>query len=64
MHVWLSKMSEITIVNEGRKTYYVYGSGLMAVPYHRINEIPRLKAEFHASEVNFALTAARARKIA
>ena len=46
------------------RTYYVYGSGLMAVPFSRVNDIPRLKSEFHASEVSWARTAARLRKIA
>jgi hypothetical protein len=45
-------------------TSYVYGSGLMAVPYSRINDIPRLKSEFHASEVSWAMAAARTRKLA
>lgn len=46
------------------RTYYVPGSGLMAVPYHRINDILRLKSEFHASEVSWAMMVARTRKIA
>lgn len=46
------------------KSYYVYGSGLMAVPFSRVNDIPRLKAEFHANEVSWAMTAARTRKLA
>lgn len=44
--------------------YYVFGSGLMAVPSGRLNEIPRMKAEFHAEEVKLAMTAARTRKVA
>lgn len=50
-------------IEEG-KTYFVYGSGLMAVPYWRLNEIPKLKNEFHANEANVAMMAALARKIA
>jgi hypothetical protein len=46
------------------KTYFVYGSGLMAVPFSRVNDVPRLKSEFHASEVSWALMAARTRKLA
>ena len=37
-----------------RKTYYVYGSGLFAVPGTRINEIPRLRSEYHSKEANIA----------
>ena len=50
-------------IDEG-KTYFVYGSGLMAVPYHRLNDIPRMKAQFHADEVAWAMNAARTRKLA
>ncbi len=46
------------------KTYFVYGSGLMAVPYGRVNEIPKLRNEFHMNEVSMAFMAARARMIA
>ncbi len=49
---------------EEGKTYFVYGSGLMAVPYWKLNEIPKLKAEFHEKEVSKAVMAARARKLA
>ena len=64
MGVWLAKVSETSHKTEERKTYFVYGSGLIAVPYHRMNEIPRLKAQFHSDEVSWAMTAARTRKIA
>jgi hypothetical protein len=46
------------------RTYYVYGSGLMAVPFSRMNDVSRLKAEFHSSEVSWAMMAARTRKLA
>lgn len=49
---------------ETGRTYFVYGSGLMAVPYGRLNEIPKLRSEFHANEVSMAMMAARARKLA
>jgi hypothetical protein len=51
-------------VTEVGKAYLVYGSGLMAVPYGRLNEIPKMKTEFHASEVSWAMMAARTRKLA
>ena len=57
-------MSETSEFKGVGKTYYVYGSGLMAVPFSRVNDIPRLKSEFHASEVSWAMSAARTRKIA
>ncbi len=56
-------MNNICQQTEG-KTYFVYGSGLVAVPYGRLNEIPKLRNEFHANEVSMAVMAARARKIA
>ena len=45
-------------------TYYVFGSGLMPVPLARMNEVPRLKLEFHAVEAARALFLARARRTA
>ena len=45
-------------------TYYVFGSGLMPVPVARMNEVPRLKLEFHAVEAARALFLARARRTA
>jgi hypothetical protein len=45
-------------------TFYVYGSGLMPVPYCSLNEVPRLKSEFHASEAKQAMMLAFARKLA
>ena len=64
MGVWLVRMSEKSHKTEEGKTYFVYGSGLMAVPYNRMNEIPKMKARFHADEVSWAMAAARTRKIA
>jgi len=46
----------------GRKTYYVYGSGLIPVPWMRTNEISRLIAEFHAEEAKRAMMLALVRK--
>ena len=57
-------MSETHKATERGRSYYVYGSGLMAVPYHRLNDIPRLKSEFHAAEVSWAIMAAQTRKVA
>jgi hypothetical protein len=45
-------------------TFYVYGSGLMPVPYHGLNEVPRLKSEFHEGEAKRAMMVAFARKLA
>jgi len=45
-------------------TFYVYGSGLMPIPYHSLNEVPRLKSEFHANEAKQAMMMAFARKLA
>jgi hypothetical protein len=44
-----------------KKTYYVYGSGLFAVPGSRINEIPRLRSEHHAAEAKRAWAFAQGR---
>jgi hypothetical protein len=44
-----------------RKTYYVYGSGLFAVPSSRINEIPRLRSEYHSAEAKVAWALVRSR---
>ncbi len=47
---------------KGRTTYYVHGSGLIAVPSERMNEIPRVKSEFHKDEAKRAIILARAWK--
>jgi len=57
-------MNQTSHKTEVGKSYLVYGSGLMAVPYGRLNEIPRIKAEFHENEVAWAKKAALTRKIA
>ncbi|HEY6283123.1 MAG TPA: hypothetical protein VIW22_04280 [Nitrososphaerales archaeon] len=44
-----------------RKTYYVYGSGLFAVPGARINEISRLRSEYHSTEAKVAWALIRSR---
>ena len=46
------------------KAYFVYGSGLIAIPTGRLNEVPRMKAAFHANEVSWAMVVARTRKVA
>jgi hypothetical protein len=53
MDVCMSKMSTIEELSL-RKTYYVYGSGLFAVPSSRVNDIPRLRSEYHAAEAKKA----------
>jgi hypothetical protein len=58
--VWLSEMSAIEEPCL-RKTYYVYGSGLLAVPSSRINEIPRLRSEYHSAEAKVAWALVRSR---
>lgn len=61
MAIWLNQMSK-TITHEGEtETYYVHGSGLMGVPHERLNEVSRLRAEFHADEARRAMMMARAR---
>ena len=57
-------MSETSNPPQDGKTYYVYGSGLIAVPYSRMNEIPRLRLEYHSEEVRKAMMAAMTRKFA
>jgi hypothetical protein len=64
MSIWLVKMSETSNPPQDGKTYYVYGSGLIAVPYSRMNDIPRLRLEYHSEEVRKAMMAARTRKFA
>jgi len=46
------------------KAYFMYGSGLIAVPHSRVNEFPRLKVEFHTEEVRKGMMLAWARKMA
>ena len=57
-------MNKIQASEKLPKTYYIHGSGLMGVPSARVNEIPRLKAEFHAGESKRALEFARMKKVA
>ena len=49
-------MSEMSAIEDScpRKTYYVYGSGLFPVPSSRINEIPKLRSEYHSAEAKIA----------
>ena len=58
--VWLSEMSAIVEVCQ-KRTYYVYGSGLFAVPSSRVNEIPKLRSEYHAAEAKIAWALIRSR---
>ncbi len=60
--VWLTKMEKTTEPKAERKTYYVRGSGLFAVPSERIHEIPKLRSEFHVDEAKKAILFARAWK--
>ena len=62
MHVWLIEMNTTDHKSTGAKTYYMYGSGLIAVPHARISEFPRLKAEFHSEEVRKGMMLAWSRK--
>jgi hypothetical protein len=57
----MSKMNKTIEDSSQRRTYYVYGSGLFAVPSARINEIPRLRSEYHAVEAKRAWALAMAR---
>ncbi len=57
-------MDNIREKAEDGKMYFVHGSGLIAVPYGRLNDVPMLKVEFHEEEVRKAMLAARARKLA
>ncbi len=56
-------MSEMSAIQEPclKKTYYVYGSGLFPVPSTRINEIPRLRSEYHSKEAKIAWALIRSR---
>ncbi len=56
-------MSETCTPTHGARTYYVYGSGLIPVPHHRVNEIPEMKAEYHAAEAKRAMMIASSRKL-
>jgi hypothetical protein len=64
MRVWVVKMNETYHPLKDSKTYYVYGSGLIAIPSSRMNEVSRMKLEYHSEEVRKAMMAARTRKIA
>lgn len=45
-----------------RKAYYVYGSGLFGIPEERVNEIHKLRKEFHEEEARRARLIALARR--
>ena len=57
-------MSKTNQKRNGSKAYYMFGSGLIAVPLSRINEFPKLKVEFHTEEVRKGMMLAWARKMA
>jgi hypothetical protein len=57
-------MSETCIHVHGPETYYVEGSGLIAIPHHRVNDIQRLRHEYHESEARRAMMLAWSRKLA
>jgi hypothetical protein len=61
MDVCMSEMDKTTEDLCQRRTYYVYGSGLFAVPGSRINDIPKLRSEYHAVEAKRAWALALAR---
>jgi hypothetical protein len=43
-------------------TFYVFGSGLIPVPYSRLNEVAAVRAVFHAEEARRAMMLAWSRK--
>ena len=57
-------MNETDVPQRGAQTYYVYGSGLIAIPRNRVNDVPELKSESHAAEAKRAMLFAWARKLA
>ncbi len=57
-------MTSIECPKERRQTVYVPGSGLIAVPMSRVNEIEQVKAEYHAAETEWAVKAFKTRKVA
>ncbi len=64
MGVWLSEMSEIHVSPKMMRTYYVYGSGLIPVPHERVNDISRLKSEYHADQSKRGVMLAMAIRVA
>lgn len=56
-------MSQMSTIRK-ETSYLVFGSGLMPVSPSRMNQVRALKKEFHAAEVNWAMMAAGARKVA
>ncbi len=61
MDVWFTKMNRTDHERTG-KAYFMYGSGLIAVPVHSVNEFAKLRSEHHAAEVRKGLMLALARK--
>lgn len=57
-------MTSIECPKELKRWVYVPGSGLIAVPVARVNEIERVKAEYHAAETEWAVKAFKTRKVA
>jgi len=57
-------MNETGVPQREAQTYYVYGSGLIAIPRNRVNDVPELKSESHAAEAKRAMLFAWARKLA
>jgi hypothetical protein len=47
-----------------KRVYYVYGSGLFAVPAERVNELGQLKLEHHAREARAAIAVSAIRRVA
>ena len=61
MLIWMIKMEDTNEIQNGQRMFYVYGSGLIAVPSAELNEVPRLRSEFHSREVKKAFMFARVR---
>jgi hypothetical protein len=57
----MSEMNKTIDYSCQRKTYYVYGSGLFAVPSSRVNDISTLRSEYHSVEAKKAWALALAR---
>ncbi len=54
MVVWVIPMENIDSQTCEPEVFYVHGSGLFGVPRDRMNDIPKLRAEFHANEARRA----------
>lgn len=57
-------MNNTCAIEQERRTFFVYGSGLIGLPYHRLNDVAEAKADFHAAEAKRAMMIASAWKVA